>query len=280
MKKIISAILVLTLIYSPPILSQGKIKKSKRELKAVRQESRGFSASSVNTEPSNDINYGQTLEEYIVGLLATGVVITTFYSTIGNYKGENHLHSLLSAYPYANGAGGNYVALHQDTIGRKFRIDLENSAMIIDKNLWGNHLKVKIRPLPYFYLQTDYVQLTEYMNEKEKNDYLSLFGFNIGYDRLKFNKINFGWTLGMNYVGSGVKKAGFTYGAQVEWFLPCKISLYGSGRFSQVNHEPLNAVELKIRYHIERWYATCGYEFHQIASPQYHFGTLGLGLSF
>jgi hypothetical protein len=76
----------------------------------------------------------------------------TYYSIIGNYDIENHLHNNLSNYPYDSNLSGNFE--NSDSVSptiNYLRLDLENQLLLSHNNLYGNHLKAKIRPYQYFY---------------------------------------------------------------------------------------------------------------------------------
>lgn len=265
------------------LMSQTKIEQSKSELNSGSTTTyRSYSApdNRVGIENSSrDLFDGEmTLQEWIVGGFVAVAAVATTYAAIGSYKNEKHLHNRLSAYPYKDRRFGNYCAIDSASAKHNMRIDINNSILLVDKNLYGNHMQTRIRPFHYAFLQIDYHQLAEYNQNKDKNDYLALLGFNVGYDRLRFGKFNFGFTLGANYVANDVKKAGFTYGIQSEAFLPHNISIAGSARFSHINSRKVNLYELKARYHLNRWYITSGYEMMKIASPEYHFFAAGIGV--
>jgi hypothetical protein len=148
-----------------------------------------------------------------------GFMYLTYYSIIGNYDIENHLHNNLSNYPYDSNLSGNFE--NSDSVSptiNYLKARLENQLLLSHNNLYGNHLKAKIRPYQYFYIQTDLYTIIEY-NKAEKNyANLSLLNINICYDRIRFDRFNLGWSLGLNYVGNDIKKVGFTYGLNTDVF--------------------------------------------------------------
>jgi len=147
------------------------------------------------------------------------------YGVIGDYKNEDHLYSNLTPYPFYNGKSGNFESADTISVSKnKARIDIENSFVYSDNNLFGNHFKAKIRPFQYFYFQTDFHQLFEFNEIDNTNNRLSLFQFNLNYDRIRLEKFNFGWNLGATYVGNEVKKAGVAYGLNAEYFMGNHIS--------------------------------------------------------
>jgi hypothetical protein len=160
------------------------------------------------------------------------------------------------------------------------RFDVENSFIYSSNDLFGNHLKAKIRPFQYFYLQSDFHQLYEFDKIENTDSRLSLFHFNLGYDRIRFEKFNLGWTLGASYVGNEVKKAGFSYGLNAEYFMGNHISFMASGKWSKINMQSVNAFELQSKFHRKNYFFSLGFEHLKIATPTYNFISLGGGIYF
>jgi len=279
MKNIISFILVLILFtVSFDCFSQEKIDKSKEELKRGtkshdsnrRNHSRSSSESSENYDSFQNVIFRGAAQVFI---------FVTYYAAIGNYEGEDHLHSNLTNYPYYNGRSGNYVNADSAFNSRRFlRFDLEDKLLYSNENLYGNHLKFKIRPFQYFYLQTDFFQLREFGKIHSEYSDLSLFAFNLCYDRIRFERFDFGWTIGLNYIGNEVKKAGFSYGLNANLFIAKNISLYSSMKWSRINDVPVNEFELQGKYHLKKCFLSLGYEHLKIGSPNYDFIALGGGI--
>ena len=149
-------LLTLTLNYS---FSQ-KIDKSKNELKSGNSSNSSSSSSSSSFNSSRNATVSNDFG--LIGLLVEGFLYVSFYSTIGDYKSENHLYNPLSKYPYFDGESGNFQK-ENDSIqyGNLMRLDVENHFLYSNNNLFGNHLKAKFRPFQYFYIQGDYRELIE-----------------------------------------------------------------------------------------------------------------------
>ena len=279
MKNSIKIILLLMFfIISFDGFSQDKIEKSKNELKknskSTDRHSRNHSRNSSGSLGGDD-SFGNL----IVRGIAEGFMFITYYTAIGNYGGEDHLHSNLTNYPYYNGISGNYENADSVSIKIKFlRFDLEDKLLYCNENLFGNHLKFKIRPFQYFYLQTDFIQLSEFNRIRRDYSNLSLFAFNLCYDRIRFERINFGWTLGLNYLGNDVQKTGFSYGLNGDLFIAKNFSLYSSMKWCSINDEHVNVFEVQWKYHLRKCFITLGYEHLKIGSPNYDFISAGGGI--
>jgi hypothetical protein len=277
MKKII---LLLLIAFSMTSLGQNKLDKSKKELNAGSAANKQSSSNATSSSGSTKSSYNG--DNHLFVDLFVNITFGIFkYGVIGDYNNEDHLYNTLSKYPYYNGNYGNYES--SDTLSvvkNKARLDLENSFVYNSNNLIGNHLKAKIRPFQYFYLQTDFHQLFEFNDIDQKQYRLSLFQFNLNYDRIRFEKFNFGWNLGATYVGNEVKKAGLSYGVNAEYFMGNHISFLGSAKWSQINTLPVNAFEIQSKFHRKNYFFLLGFEHLKIATPTYNLIALGGGIYF
>jgi hypothetical protein len=276
--KNIKAIIVLLLLQavSMGVFSQDKILKSKQEVLKGSKSSgsqRQHSSSSGSASWGNEM-FGNAFAEVVV----QGLLFVTYYAAIGNYIGEEHLHNNLTRYPYCNTFSGNYVSTDSDPASSKIlRFDFEALFLYSNRDLLGNHLKLKIRPVKYFYLQGDFFQFTENSTINRNQSTLSLFNFNLCYDRIRFENFNLGWTLGASYLGNNVRKAGFSYGLNTDIFISKNVSLFSSMKWSSINNAPVNELEFQCRYHRRNYFFTVGYEHLKIAAPTYDFISAGGG---
>jgi len=278
MKNVIFMLLTVLTINST--FSQ-KIDKSKDKLKSGNSSSRSFqNGSSINTTSSGRSS-SKSNDFGLVGLIAEGFIYVTFYSIIGDYRNESHLHNSLSKYPYADDNSGNFQN-NNDSInyGNLMRFDVENHFLYSSKTSFGNHLKIKFRPFQYFYLQADYKELIEKNAFTDRFSNLSLFQFNVAYDRIRFKKFNLGWTLGATYVGNDVQKAGFSYGLHTDIFAFKNISFNSAIQWSKINGLLVNSFEIRGKYHRKNYFFALGYEHLIIAMPNYNYITVGTGIYF
>ena len=256
--------LAIVLLCFSATLSAQKIDRSKGDLK-----SGGSGSSSSASVPGDDDDDDDVIQGFFQGLDA-GV-----RGLFGYRPAERHLRNTLSAYPYASEDSGNFSS---DTVAtNKFRLDIEDQILWSSSRLFGNHLKAKVRPAQGFYIQADYRELFERTIDNT-TDNLALLHLNFCYDRLRFEKVNLAWNLGVSYVGSGVRKAGFCYGLSAEYFPGKRISFAGSAKWSKVNSRPVNTYEFQGRFHHNRFYAALGFQHLKIATPTYNFVTAGVGL--
>ncbi len=277
MKPIFKPILLLAfLIAASNTFSQTKIDQSKEELKKGSPKNTG----SNNTSPSStNPPKEKPCRNGFGDLVADVFLYLTYYSIIGSYGSEDHLHSKLTKYPYYNQSSGNFESTDSSTAARnRFRIDIDNQFLFSHKDLFGNHIRAKIHPFQYFHFQLDYIQLKEFNSFSAQYSNLALLDINFCYDRLRFEKFNLGWALGMNYVANGVNKAGFTGGFNTDIFIAHPISLFSSIKWSSVNGLPVNQFEVQAKYHQKKFFVSLGYERLKIATPNYNFLSFGGGI--
>lgn len=275
-------VLISFFVFSVNLYGQKKIEKSKEELteqSGVNYQNSSSSSSSRNDNSSSSSGGESWFAEVFVEVLFGATVGVFKYGIIGDYTTEDHLYNNLSHYPYKDGSYGNFNS--GDTLVKsKIRIDIEDSFLYGNKNLVGNHFKAKIRPFQYFYLQTDFRQIFEFDPINDRNYKLYFSHFTLGYDRIRMNKFNLGWNLGVSYIGNDIRKTGFTYGISTDYFLDKNISFSGSAKWSKINTRPVNAFELQGKYHKKNYFFSLGLEHLKIATPTYNFVTLGAGIYF
>ena len=253
-----------------------KVDKSKSELKS------GSTSSSTSNTSSAKSNNSSTSDNFgLLGLLGEGFLLLTYYSTIGDYKHENHLYNSLSPYPYFDGESGNFQRDNDSVYyGNHMRFDVENHLLYSSNTSFGNHFKAKFRPFQYFYIQTDYRELIEKNTFTNSFSNLSIFQFNIAYDRIRFKRFNLGWTLGATYIANDIQKAGFSYGIHTDVFVIKNTSFNCAMLWSKVNNLPVNSFEIRGKYHKKNYFYALGYEHLKIASPNYNYITFGAGVYF
>lgn len=263
---------VLFFLCSYNCFSQSKLDKSKEEVKNGNPKDDEKGSDSYRT--SNRENYGSNfLDNSFFDLLSN-----LAYVVIGYYDREDHLYNDVTHYPFKNGITGNYIKPDSVITQKLPRVDIENTFLFNRESIYGNHLKAKIRPWKYFYGKADYFQLFEYNQAKNNYSGLSLFAFNICYDRIRFERFNLGWNMGVNYMASGVNKAGFAFGLNTDIFPMNKISIHSAVCWSKVNGVAVNQLEAEGAYHINKWLLNIGYTRLKIGTPVYDFLSIGTGI--
>jgi hypothetical protein len=258
------------LIFVINIVFSQSIDRSKKDLGSGSNKSNKSSSSrSINIQ-NYDPDFIITVLR-IFGYASYGILI-------GDYGNENDLYNNLNSHPYSENGDGNYS--ETDTISKtNFRIDLENKFISSGSIINGNHLDLKIRPSKYFYLSSDWYQLYEYNTFTKKNDALSLYYFNLAYDRIRGENFNLGWTIGASYVGNEIKLGGFSSGVNAEVFFS-NVSLSADAKWSSINQNPVNTYEFKLKYFKKNYFATIGYEHLKIGTPVYNLIGIGAGIYF
>ena len=264
--------------------SQSKIDESKDELKkgdTHKSSTDNHHKDHGSNNRSELLESDRSIGSIILGGILQGIYYVSYYTLIGDYENEYHLHSPLTKFPYYKDRLGNYEK--PDSFNHRknpVRIDVEEKFLFNNQNLFGNHIKARVHPFQYFSFQGDYSQLTEYNHYANGYSNLPLFSFNLCYDRIRLDFMNLGWSLGVKYVGSDVKRAGFLYGLNADAFIFKNVSIYSSVNWSSINHQPVNEFEINAKYHCKRYYFTLGYDYLKLANPTYKFLSIGGGVYF
>ena len=252
------------------VSAQGELEKSKKEL--------GKNKSKTSTSESSGSSIdGNPFFAALLIEIAGNVVI-------GNYRNEAHLWNDLSPYPYYNLRSGNYT--REDTLPqsseysyspRMSRLDISNH-ILAGNSIYGNHLKLNYRPLSLLSIEAGVLVLLEPNVGESMFTTLTLIDLNACYDRIRMERFNLGWFIGLNYTASGINTIGFNYGLNTEIFLPDRFSLFATARGTLINGHNLNQYEGMLRYSITRHYVSVGYRLIHVASNDLHFGTFGVGV--
>jgi hypothetical protein len=264
------------------MMGQSRIETSKKELTSKDGDhyKNGLQVVTSSTSSSNSNSFAESI---LIDIVTTVFYYTAWgaikYGAIGDYKNEKHLLNNVTAYPYSGSVSGDYTSKDRLWNGN-FRIDIEEAFLYNSNNLYGNHLKVKIRPTQLFYVQADARNLFEKNPIINSNYNLFLADLALCYDRIRFDRFNFGWKLGVSYVGNEVHKFGFAYGLNANYFIRNNISFSGSTKWSSINSCAVNSYELETKYHKKRGVYVFGYENSKIGTPTYNYIKLGAGFYF
>lgn len=274
--------LLLLLLFSSSLYAQ-KIDKSKDELKSEKEDNRPPLYTTEPTYQNSTTTSRESDDDDLSTLAFFGKVgfYVFLYGGIGDYENEDHLFSELTPYPYYNNISGNYMKSDiEDESKDLMRFDVENHFLYGNNASFGNHMKGKFRPFQYFYVQADYRELIERDKFAKTTSNLSLFQFNLGYDRIRFEKFNLGWTLGATYIANNINKAGFSYGLNTDIFAFKNISFNSAMIWSKINGLSVNSFEFRGKYHKKNHFFSMGFENLRIASPSYNYATFGAGFYF
>ncbi len=257
---------LLFLMFSVNGFSQGKLKRSKDELNENYQYQSEYrtSSSSYSSSSNND-------EDSWLAEVFSYIFVFAFF---GKYDSEDHLHNLYTPYPYFYENKGNYKNEFQYDEVSSTRFTIENNIYPVMQKVFANRLKGKIN-FRYFGFQGDWLQMQEIQGAS-----LAIFNLSFCYDRLRFERFNWGWNIGANFVGTGVNKFGFSIGTDAEAFIFNPVSLYASAKWSWVNNQPVSQYEIRMKHYINRYYISGGIELIRAASPRYNYITLGGGVCF
>lgn len=265
MKKVFPIFLLLLFLSFQVSLSQNKIDRSKKELKAAKEE----------PETKKRTTADDRKEMPLVGKVFMYITWGVFkYVVIGDYNSEEHLENYVNRHPFQEQTLGNYTALKKE---RNFQFLVSENLLYSNSNLFANRLTLQYRPFSHFYFKTDFHQLFERNPIYHTQDQLSLFQFNLMYDRIRFQEFNFGWNIGLTYIGNDIKQAGLSLGIHFDTFLIKNISFSGDLNWSSMNSIPVNTYTFKGNYHFRKNVCSFGFEHLKIGTPQYNFVTLGIG---
>lgn len=254
--------------------SQNKIDKAKDDL----NQPSNTTISPSNSNQTGGRTRGRThqsdpsLLEFFITDIAFGLMK---YGLIGSYATEDHLHYGATPYPLQKHGKGSYSS---DSDYPLWRTHFQNRFLYSNNTLIGNEIQGSIHPSKYFYASVSYAAFWEFNRIEDRTNHLNLFYFHLHYDRIRLEQFQLGWKIGMSYIGTGVNKAGFSYGLQAQYFFQKNYSFAGNINWSQINQQPVNQLDVQIKRHWNNYHLHLGYQHYRIGSPQFRFIGLGGGI--
>jgi len=121
-----------------------------------------------------------------------------------------------------------------------------------------------------------------YLTEKtgvEKDDF-SLYAAFLKYHRIRTQKFDAWFGLGIMHVGNDVDKSGFGIGVGAEWFIKKPISLKFSHKWTNINSQEVHKTKLLFKYHLKNYHISSGYEHFKIGVSKIDAFSIGVGASF
>ena len=141
------------------------------------------------------------------------------------------------------------------------------------------HLNLETRFLKRVSLETGYLQLWEY-NPNFGTDNLALYTMLGKYYRVRSEKFDAFWGLGVSYVDGAVDEFGFTYGIGAEWFFSRPLSVEINFNQTFINSQTVNKLNALLNYHYKQYKFIGGYEHLKIGNQDFSNATLGLSIFF
>lgn len=282
-RKLLLVITVFTISFSS-FSQSGKLEKGKESLKSTTSTSSSSSTSSSNSSKKskraskrndNGSFFGSFFGEVFVKLFAY-----TAYGVAIEFplERETRMHSAeIAHYPYEKALQGNFI--YTDSINYNVtRFDITNNFVIQNSNLYGNNFDVDFRFLKRFSVAASYLYLTE--KTAIKRDDFSLYSAFLKYHRIRTQKFDAWFGLGIMHVGNDVDTSGFGLGVGAEWFIKKPVSLKFSHKRASINDREVNNTKLLFKYHLKNYHISSGYEQFKIGVSKIDAFSIGVGASF
>ena len=269
------------LIFQHVSYSQGKINKAEEELNKEKITTNTNHSISKSSKTYNDYDSrGNFLSDVIGGLFIQLFAYTAYGVAIESPFEMAHKASdaYLTKHPYAKTNTGHYSYEWNDNT-EIFTTTISNRLIYESNSIYGNHLNLDFRFLKRLELELDFLQLWEHNTNVPKNS-LGIYTALAKYNRVRTERFNASWGLGVAYVAGNVNKLGFTYGLSGELFLKNPFSLESNFNQTLVNSETINKFNGLLNYHKKQYKYILGYEHLKIASVPFSNVTAGFGISF
>jgi opacity protein-like surface antigen len=275
-KKILFVTLFLFSFSSISFSQQGKLDKGKKSLKD--QKSTGNSGKRTS-KSSRSTRNDPPIENPLARILWFAAAYTAYGLAIESpWEFNGNMHDAeISNYTYKEHRYGNFI--YTDSMNYKIaRFDITNNFVREGNNLYGNNLGVNFRFLKRFALEVEYLYLSENVNNTTDN--FSMYSALLKYYRIRTQRFDAWFGLGVVHVGSNVDKTGFGLGFGAELFVAKPISIDFSHKWTSINQQEVHKTKLLLKYHIKNYHISSGYEHFKIGVSKIKAFSIGVGASF
>ncbi len=264
-------ILITILLVFTNTFAQGKLDKAKENLKKTKHSFNTTSKQNTKNYRNND-NFLARVVTGIVINLTYGVVVETIFEK------ESKMHDAsITKYPYFSDNLGNYVYADSNSM-KKNRFEIESNLVVESKSLFGNNFHSKFRFAKRFDASLDYLQLFE--KTPNGTDNFTQFTFLLNYHRIRTEKLDLYYGVGLTHVANSVSTTGFAYNIGAEWFVKKPISIAASYKGSFINDENVDTIKAHLKYYLKNYHFNIGYEKFSLATVDINAFSLGFGATF
>ncbi|MFC2088992.1 hypothetical protein ACFLSX_05260 [Calditrichota bacterium] len=176
-----------------------------------------------------------------------------------------------SDYPYSS----HSIGVFSEKSLKTFSIISELEYFHHNMDLTGINFNSRLSPYPLFTFEFRYTDLTEKM--KTRYDHLKLYDIFINYNRLKHERISFWWGIGMKGILGDRPYNGFAINAGIEIFPIAPVSLSSNFNLGFLNGTEVYDFSIKLKYHIERFQLSLGYQKFAVGLSSINGITFGFG---
>ena len=257
----------------------GKLDVAKESLKQQNSSNNSSSTNSSRRSSNDEDDKNPFLEDLALLMFEISVRLAYQIGVESDFEIEGNMHTAdFSRYPYKEPHFGNYV--YNDSAESKsiFRVDIASNFVYESKRLYGNNLNLNLKFAKRFDLELGSLQLFEKINGDA--DSFSLYQAMLNYHRIRTQRFDFWFGLGAMFVANDVDEFGFSYGAGAEWFLTKPISMLATYKGTTINNRPVNKTKFLLKYYIDNFNISAGYEHYTLGVSNVNVFSIGLGLSF
>lgn len=184
---------------------------------------------------------------------------------------ERSWYSGYSDYPYSNKS----IGVFSEKSLKTFSIISEMEYFHHNIDLTGINFNSRLSPYPLFAFEFRYSDLTEKM--VTRYDHLKMYNVFINYNRLKYERISFWWGIGMKGILGDRPYNGFAINIGTEIFPVVPVSLSSNFNMGFLNGAEVYDFSVKLKYHIERFQISVGYQKFAVGLTSISGITFGFG---
>lgn len=150
---------------------------------------------------------------------------------------------------------------------------------LMNSDLQGNYFRTELQFAKRFSLMGDITKLVE-QNPNVPNTEYTQYTMMANYYRLRGRRWSIWYGIGARYIGEGIDKFGFAYNFGTRIYVTKPLSLETSFIGSDVNGSAVHHFNSHVKWHLNRFYISAGYDKHKISSSDFHMFGTGIGIYF
>ena len=280
LKKLLLVTVFLFGAHCSTLAQEGKLKKGKERLKTTKStRNTGKRTTRTTGNGRNRSHFSDDISNPFARIIWS-IAAHTFYGVAieSVFEKNGRMHDAeISNYSYKTPNYGNFI--YTDSTNYNItRLDITNTFVRENKNLYGNNFGVNFRFLKRFALDLEYLYLTEKVQNHHES--FSLYSALLKYHRVRTQRFDAWFGLGIMHVGSDVDKSGFGMGVGAELFVVKPISIDFCHKWTNINQEEVHKTKLLLKYHIKNYQILSGYEHFKIGVSKIATFSVGVGASF
>lgn len=194
------------------------------------------------------------------------------------YEYENGAsRSTITVYPYKQGNSGNFTYGWKEN-STKFRSDFSYDYLAGNSNFFGHHGKLDLWFLRKVGLEAKFYQLEQKLRTAQVSR-IQIYQGLLKYHRIRAERFNAWWGMGVTHIRDGFRQTGFSYGAGFDLFYPKPLGISANFRHTFLYADDMIQFATRLHAYFDGYITTVGYEYLSLFRKRYGMLAIGVGIA-